>query len=97
MAACYVNNIDIAHKVIEDLNDSLKKYIFSRLPTGNDYTSHVWNIGLYGACMGGHLKLVETMIKLGANDFNKCRNVAKENGHIHILDYFDLHHHSSKK
>ena len=44
------------------------------------------NLGLGGACEGGHLALVELMISRGANDWNWGLGCACEGGHLVIAE-----------
>ena len=34
-----------------------------------------WNWGLYGACLGGHMQIVDKMINLGANECNCGKSI----------------------
>ncbi len=45
-----------------------------------------WNYGLYGACRGGNLKLVNLMIQKGANDWNCGLNCACKGGNLNIVN-----------
>jgi len=44
------------------------------------------NYGLYGACQGGHLYLVNMMINKGANDWNWGLWRACEGGHLDLVN-----------
>lgn len=46
--------------------------------------SRCYDIAMFAAVIGGHLHIVELMIKLGAKDYNKARIEAGLNGHIAI-------------
>ena len=45
-----------------------------------------FNLGLYGACEGGHLELAKLMIEKGANDFNSGLYGACEKGHFELVN-----------
>jgi hypothetical protein len=44
-----------------------------------------WNMGLYGACRGGHMEIVNLMIKKGANKWNWGFRWACQCGHLEIV------------
>ncbi len=44
------------------------------------------NYGLYGACIGGHLDIVNLMVKLGANHFNWGLHYACCGGHLDLVN-----------
>src|ERR1700690_1304101 len=45
-----------------------------------------WNLGLRGACEGGHLDLVMMMISRGANDWNFGLEYACRGGNIALVE-----------
>lgn len=44
-----------------------------------------WENGLYGACQGGYLNIIELMIEKGANDWNKGLIGACYGGHMDMV------------
>lgn len=44
-----------------------------------------WNSGLYGACEGGHMDLVELMISKGANEWHGAMGSACHGGNLEIV------------
>lgn len=48
------------------------------------YTELCVNMALAGACRGGHIALVESMIAIGANDFDEALYEACSGGHIEL-------------
>ncbi len=44
-----------------------------------------WNFGLYGACIGGHIDIIELMIEKGAGSWNGGLQCACRGGHINIV------------
>lgn len=45
-----------------------------------------WNQGLYHACEGGYLYIIDLMIKLGANHFDSGLLGACNGGHLDIVN-----------
>lgn len=45
------------------------------------------NIGLYGACSGGHLEIVKFMISKGANNFNIGLYNACLDKHLDVIEF----------
>ena len=45
----------------------------------------LWNYGLYGACQGGHMDIVNLMIEKGADRWNSGLVYACSGGHIAIV------------
>jgi hypothetical protein len=54
------------------------------LDTYNSETT-IWNYGLAGACLGGHIDIVNLMIEKGANDWNWGLSGACRGGHLNIV------------
>jgi hypothetical protein len=48
--------------------------------------SRKWNSGLFGACVGGHLQLVNLMIENGANAWNNSLKGACIGDHISLVN-----------
>lgn len=50
---------------------------------------NVWNLGFYGACYGGHLKLVQLFISMDekATDLNRGLGGACNEGHLEIIQF----------
>ena len=46
-----------------------------------------WNIGLYGACIGGHIDIIKALIEKGATDWNSGLFHACFGGHIDIVKF----------
>ena len=64
-----------------------------------DLGANNYNLGLYGACEGGHDAVAKMMIELGANNYNWGLELACEKGHVEVVkmmielganDYFYL-------
>ena len=47
---------------------------------------NIINDGLYGACLGGHIELVNLMISRGADDWNNGLSGACRGGHIELVN-----------
>jgi hypothetical protein len=65
------------------------KYIYDLYKAGLSrckFKSANWNWGLEGACEGGHKKIVEQMIELGATNWNLGLKGACHRGHKEIVD-----------
>ncbi len=45
-----------------------------------------WNIGLMGACYGGHLEIANLMIEKGVNCWNSVLHIAWQYGHLDIVN-----------
>ena len=79
-SACFYDNILI-------IKWFLKIFWF----TSSQRKKHFLTHGLYDACAGGHVDLVQYLIKLGANvgwrrDFNECIKSAFESGNEDLVD-----------
>ena len=47
-----------------------------------------YNYGLYGACEGGHIKIIDMMIEKGANDWNSGLYIASITHNSYLTDFF---------
>lgn len=47
-----------------------------------------WNYGLYGACKGNHIFIIEYMIKKGANQWETALRGACKSGHMNLVKRF---------
>ena len=45
-----------------------------------------WNVGMWGACKGGHMDIVKFMIEKGAKSWTLGLEDASRNGHIDIVE-----------
>lgn len=46
-----------------------------------------WNLGLEGACSGGHMSTAKFTIDCGANDWNSGLGIACQNGHVKLAKF----------
>ncbi len=50
-------------------NFNIAEYLMS-MESDKDYLIEIYNSGLFNACLGGHINIVELLIKNGADNFN---------------------------
>ncbi|MEM3858286.1 MAG: ankyrin repeat domain-containing protein [Candidatus Micrarchaeaceae archaeon] len=70
-------NVDKKLKIACRIND---KSVIENLGSKN------WDYGLYGACEGGHMDLIDYMVKKGAKNFNWALFYACKNGSINVIN-----------
>ena len=94
----YINGITSLYKLCKDGNIIMILYAINRgynkHNTGHlfdvvrpyGFKANDWNGGLYGACEGGHMNIVNLMIEKGANYWNHGLYGACHGGHMNIVN-----------
>ena len=78
----HLNNINNDKELKEKCKN---ENIFTILKNKNNNLN--WNDGLFEACRGGHLNIVNLMIEKGADNWNHGLRGACQNGHLNIINY----------
>lgn len=82
--ACSGGDIDLVDIVS-------RKRINSTIPTRDPQNvDSEWDVGMFGACKGGHVPIVKTMIKNGATQFVHGLQIACESGHFDVVELLSL-------
>ena len=87
LALVYYSDKYTPNKAMEKLAEKGMKYknlIDFFIEKGADY----WNLGMYGAALGGHKELVDFFIEKGADDWNWGMRGASLGGHKELVDFF---------